>query len=86
MENKRNILSVDEAWEQIFERQVSKYKFYAMLRQGKIPCVRMGNRYILRRDTLEKWMADQENQNFNREVIYIENGRNLAHEQNREKD
>jgi excisionase family DNA binding protein len=31
-----------------------------MLQQGKVPAVRVGAKYLLRRDTLLQWMQDQE--------------------------
>lgn len=57
---KRNLLTVDEAWDQVFERAISKTKLYQMLQQGKIPAVKFDGKYILRRDTILTWMAEQE--------------------------
>jgi excisionase family DNA binding protein len=58
--NRKNTLTVKEALEEVFENSISEYKLYAMLRQGKIPHVKIGSKYILRRDTLEAWMKQQE--------------------------
>lgn len=56
----RNLLTVDQAWDEVFERSISKTKLYQMLQQGKVPAVRIGAKYLLRRDTLEAWMQQQE--------------------------
>lgn len=58
---RRNILSPAEAMEEIFENSISSFKMYEMLRNGKIPSFKVGSRYFLRRETVEKWMQDQEN-------------------------
>ncbi|WP_420840570.1 helix-turn-helix domain-containing protein [Brevibacillus parabrevis] len=59
-QNRRNTLDVNEAWEEVFERKISKFKLYQMLRSGECPSVKIGSRYLLRRDTLEAWMRQQE--------------------------
>lgn len=58
--HRRNTLTVKEALEEVFENSISEYKLYAMLREGKIPHVKIGSKYLLRRDTLEAWMRKQE--------------------------
>lgn len=60
---KRNLLTVDQAWDKVFERSISKTKLYQMLQQGLIPCVKIGAKYLMRRDTLEQWMHQQEQEN-----------------------
>ncbi|WP_289142470.1 helix-turn-helix domain-containing protein [uncultured Brevibacillus sp.] len=59
-QNRRNTLTVKEALEEVFENSISEYKLYAMLREGTIPHVKIGAKYLLRRDTLEAWMRQQE--------------------------
>jgi len=59
---KRNLLTVDQAWEEVFERSISKTKLYQMLQQGKVPAVRIGAKYLLRRESLESWFRQQEEQ------------------------
>lgn len=59
-QNRRNTLTVKEALEEVFENSISEYKLYAMLRAGSIPHVKIGAKYLLRRDTLEDWMRQQE--------------------------
>ncbi|MED1802987.1 excisionase family DNA-binding protein [Brevibacillus porteri] len=59
-QNRRNTLTVKEALEEVFENSISEYKLYAMLRAGTIPHVKIGAKYLLRRDTLEGWMRQQE--------------------------
>ncbi|WP_289138182.1 helix-turn-helix domain-containing protein [uncultured Brevibacillus sp.] len=58
--DKRNLLTVDQAWDEVFERSISKTKLYQMLQQGLIPCAKIGAKYLLRRDTLEVWFQKQE--------------------------
>ena len=60
VQNRRNTLTVKEALEEVFENSISEYKLYAMLREGTIPHVKIGAKYLLRRDTLEAWMRQQE--------------------------
>ncbi|WP_281869932.1 helix-turn-helix domain-containing protein [Brevibacillus parabrevis] len=57
---KRNVLTVEEAWEEVFECKISKYKLYQLLRNGECPSVKIGSKYILRRDTLEVWLRQRE--------------------------
>lgn len=56
----KNLLTVKEARAELFENSISEYKLYEMLRQGEIPAVRVGSKYLLRRSTIEAWMAAQE--------------------------
>lgn len=56
----KNLLTVKEARAELFENLISEYKLYEMLRQGEIPAVRVGSKYLLRRSTIEAWMAAQE--------------------------
>lgn len=56
----RNMLTFAEAWEQVFERAISKDKLYAECRAGRVPHVRIGTKLIFRRDTLEAWFREQE--------------------------
>ncbi|MFC8688764.1 helix-turn-helix domain-containing protein [Brevibacillus porteri] len=49
-----------EALEEVFENSISEYKLYAMLRAGEIPHVKIGAKYLLRRESLEVWMRQQE--------------------------
>ncbi|MFG0211895.1 helix-turn-helix domain-containing protein [Brevibacillus porteri] len=60
VQNRRNTLTVKEALEEVFENSISEYKLYSMLRAGNIPHVKIGAKYLLRRDTLEAWMRQQE--------------------------
>ncbi|MEK3721987.1 helix-turn-helix domain-containing protein [Paenibacillus sp. FSL H8-0034] len=62
---KRNTLTVKEARTEIFENSISEYKLYEMVRKGEIPHVRIGAKILLRRDTLEAWMRQQEAQGSN---------------------
>lgn len=61
---KRNTLTFTEAWDQVFERAISKDKLYAVVREGKIPHAKIGSKIIFRRDTLEAWFKQQEQSNL----------------------
>ncbi|MNW38885.1 Helix-turn-helix domain protein [compost metagenome] len=56
----KNLLTVKEARLELFENAISEYKLYEMLRQGVIPSVKVGAKYLLRRATIIEWMAAQE--------------------------
>ncbi|KZS47051.1 hypothetical protein AWU65_14515 [Paenibacillus glucanolyticus] len=61
---KRNTLTVNEAWEEVFECQISKDKLYAEVRAKRIPHTRVGSKILFRRDTLLKWFHEQEVKNY----------------------
>lgn len=56
----RNTLTFTEAWDQVFERSLSKDKLYAECRAGRLPHLRIGTKIIFRRNTLEAWITEQE--------------------------
>lgn len=58
--SEKNLLTVKEARSELFENAISEYKLYEMLRQGVLPSVRVGSKYLLRRSTIVSWMAAQE--------------------------
>jgi hypothetical protein len=60
----RNMLTFTEAWDQVFERAISKDKLYAECRAGRVPHVRIGTKLVFRRDSLEAWFREQEALNF----------------------
>ncbi|WNR45110.1 helix-turn-helix domain-containing protein [Paenibacillus roseipurpureus] len=60
----RNTLTFQEAWEEIFEKTISKDKLYAEIRSGRIPHVKIGQKILLRRDTLNAWFKEQEYNNY----------------------
>ncbi|MNC39696.1 Helix-turn-helix domain protein [compost metagenome] len=61
---KRNTLTLKEAWEEIFECQISKDKLYALVRSGGLPHMRVGKKVLFRRDTLLAWFHEQELKNY----------------------
>ncbi|OMD62987.1 hypothetical protein BSK62_22020 [Paenibacillus odorifer] len=61
---RKNTLTLSEAWEEVFERTISKDKLYAEVRAGRIPHVRICTKILFRRDTLEKWIHQQEIKNY----------------------
>jgi excisionase family DNA binding protein len=61
---KRNTLTFTEAWEEVFERAISKDKLYAEVRAGRIPHAKIGAKIIFRRDVLEAWFQQQESKNY----------------------
>ena len=56
----RNTLTFAEAWDEIFERAISKDKLYAECRAGRIPHLKIGSKLLFRRATLEAWIREQE--------------------------
>ncbi|URJ48738.1 helix-turn-helix domain-containing protein [Paenibacillus polymyxa] len=60
----RNTLTFAEAWDEVFERAISKDKLYAECRAGRIPHMKIGSKLIFRRDTLEGWIREQEAANY----------------------
>ncbi|MDQ1910549.1 helix-turn-helix domain-containing protein [Paenibacillus sp. GD4] len=61
---KRNTLTLKEAWEEVFECQISKDKLYAEVRAKRIPHTRVGTKILFRRDTLLSWFQEQETKNY----------------------
>lgn len=59
----RNTLTFSEAWDEVFERSLSKDKLYSECRAGRIPHLRIGTKIIFRRNTLEMWITEQEQAN-----------------------
>lgn len=64
--SRRNVLTFAEAWDEVFEKAISKDKLYAEVRAGRIPHAKIGSKILFRRDTLEAWFKQQESLN----VIY----------------
>ncbi|WJH36824.1 helix-turn-helix domain-containing protein [Paenibacillus sp. CC-CFT747] len=60
---KKNTLTFKEAWEEVFEKAISKDKLYAEVRALRIPHTRIGSKILFRRDTLEAWFQEQEVKN-----------------------
>lgn len=58
--NRRNTLTFAEAWDEVFERAISKDKLYAECRAGRVPHLRIGTKLVFRRDSLEAWFREQE--------------------------
>lgn len=58
--SEKNLLTVKEARTELFENAISEYKLYEMLRQGVLPSVRIGSKYLLRRSSIIEWMSTQE--------------------------
>ncbi|MNW58277.1 hypothetical protein D3C74_361320 [compost metagenome] len=61
---KRNTLTFTEAWEEVFERSISKDKLYAEVRARRIPHTRVGSKILFRRETLLSWFHEQEVRNY----------------------
>jgi excisionase family DNA binding protein len=60
---RRNVLTFAEAWDEVFEKAISKDKLYAEVRAGRIPHAKIGSKILFRRDTLEAWFKQQESLN-----------------------
>ncbi|AZN39549.1 helix-turn-helix domain-containing protein [Paenibacillus albus] len=61
--SRRNVLTFAEAWDEVFEKAISKDKLYAEVRAGRIPHAKIGSKILFRRDTLEAWFKQQESLN-----------------------
>ncbi|REE90618.1 excisionase family DNA binding protein [Paenibacillus taihuensis] len=61
--SRRNVLTFSEAWDEVFEKAISKDKLYAEVRAGRIPHAKIGSKILFRRDTLEAWFKQQESLN-----------------------
>ncbi|WP_108722119.1 helix-turn-helix domain-containing protein [Paenibacillus ihuae] len=58
--NNRNTLTFAEAWDEVFERTLSKDKLYSEVRAGRVPHIRVGSKILFRRNALEAWFHEQE--------------------------
>jgi excisionase family DNA binding protein len=56
MESDHEILTVREICDLL---QVHQSTIYKMVRQGKIPCFRIGSDWRFRRDRIVRWMAER---------------------------
>lgn len=63
LQTRRNVLTFTEAWDEVFEKAISKDKLYAEVRAGRIPHAKIGSKILFRRDTLEAWFMQQESLN-----------------------
>lgn len=48
--------------------RVSRDLVYALVREKKIPCIRIGRRVIFRKETVEDWMINEETKFFTGEA------------------
>ncbi|MEK8130880.1 helix-turn-helix domain-containing protein [Paenibacillus filicis] len=65
---KRNTLTLKEAWEEVFECQISKDKLYAECRAGRLPHTKVGSKILFRRDSLLAWFHEQETKNYSANI------------------
>ena len=56
MEIDHEILTIKEICDLL---QVHQSTIYKMVRQGKIPCFRVGSDWRFRKDLIERWMAEK---------------------------
>lgn len=52
-------LTLHEAWDEVFNQKISKFKLYEMVRKKKIPHFRIGSKIFFNRSTLEIWKNEQ---------------------------
>jgi excisionase family DNA binding protein len=57
---KKGTLTFVEAWNEVFEKSISKDKLYSEVRQGKIPHFKIGSKILFNRNTLETWIKESE--------------------------
>ncbi|KHO63391.1 DNA binding domain, excisionase family [Thermoanaerobacter sp. YS13] len=55
-------LTVKQAIEQFFNNTISQEMLYKLVRQKKIPCVRIGKRILFDETTLQQWWQEQQEQ------------------------
>jgi hypothetical protein len=61
------VLTIDEVWDQIFERKVSRWLLYRKTKTGDIPSFKVGSRTFIRLSALYEWMAEQEARKLRKE-------------------
>jgi hypothetical protein len=54
-EDEEATVSVTQAHEMIGKRQVSRGAFYAAIRRGDVPCIKIGSRLLIPR----RWIVDK---------------------------
>ncbi|MCF2717426.1 helix-turn-helix domain-containing protein [Paenibacillus sp. UKAQ_18] len=60
----RNTLTFNEAWNEVFDRAISKDKLYSEVRAGRISHLKVGLKILFRRNVLESWFHEQEAINY----------------------
>jgi excisionase family DNA binding protein len=56
------VISVKQAVEQFFNNTISEEMLYKLVRQKKIPHVKLGSRILFDEDTLQQWWQEQQEQ------------------------
>jgi excisionase family DNA binding protein len=56
----KNIFSPKEAQQEYLEGAITLNRLYELIRQGMIPHFRLGGKIFIRRDALESWIREQE--------------------------
>jgi len=56
---KERLLSVEELAEYL---QLSTKTVYRMLRRGQVPCYRVGNQWRFRKETIDAWLENEQQQ------------------------
>lgn len=53
--------SVKEVWEDVLGKKVGLSQIYTLIKGGKIPSIKVGERILVRKESLHAWL-DEENE------------------------
>lgn len=62
----RRVYTVQTALREYFQGVIGETKLRDAIRQGQIPHTRVGTRILMREETLDKWMTEQEQLSVNK--------------------
>lgn len=60
----KEIMTAKEASNEYFKNTISYWKLLELVRAGKIPCFKVGNRILFKRESLNNWISDLEQNQF----------------------
>jgi excisionase family DNA binding protein len=55
-----NVMTVKQAVNNYFKNTISEWSLYEAIKRKELPAAHIGRRVLLRRESLDRWMADQE--------------------------
>lgn len=58
--NDRKIMSAKQAANEYFKNTISYWKLLELVKAGKIPCFKVGSRILFRREALDQWVQELE--------------------------
>lgn len=63
----KEIMTAKEASNEYFKNTISYWKLLELVRAGKIPYFKVGNRILFKRESLNNWISDLEQNQFQNE-------------------